>query len=226
VALPHNSARWLAEQLGGYTVHTSPKTGALAEHEAVATLSRLPVDGHKTLELETQSRVAQAVRVRVGDHTVAVVNGHFMFHVYDHVKRIRQVERVLTLVRLTAGALPTIACGDFNATPDMRSIHMMKERFASAHEARHGREPEWTCPTPLHYHLNNVRKGLSTVGNLIAYRQPEPWRGTVDYIFVDENFGVAECDVVLNQPALHDPTLYPSDHVGLCAELMLTSGAE
>jgi endonuclease/exonuclease/phosphatase family metal-dependent hydrolase len=73
----------------------------------------------------------------------------------------------------------------------------------------------------LHYHLNNVRKGLSAVGNMIAYRQPEPWRGTVDYIFADENFTVAECDVVLNQPAPNDPTLYPSDHVGLCATLSL-----
>jgi endonuclease/exonuclease/phosphatase family metal-dependent hydrolase len=225
VALPHNTAHWIADQLGGYSVHTSPKSGALAEHEAVATLSRLPVTDCKRLDLATQSRVAQAVTLQIGGRDIVLVNGHFMFHVYDHVKRIRQVERVLTLLRLTTGALPTIVCGDFNATPDMRSIQMMKERFTSAHEAKHGREPEWTCPTPLHYHLNNVRKGLSTVGNLIAYRQPEPWRGTVDYIFVDENFTVGACDVVLDQPAPDDPTLYPSDHVGLCAELVLSGSA-
>lgn len=223
VSLPHNNAQWLADQLGGYSVHTSPKTGALAEHEAVATLSRLPVDGQKTLSLTTQERVAQATSLRVGGQPLVIVNGHFMFHVYDHVKRVSQARRVLNWLRLTGAQAPIVVCGDFNATPDMRTIKMMKESFASAHEARHGREPEWTCPTPLVYQFNTVRRGLSAVGNLIAYRQPEPWRGTVDYIFVDPHLSVIACDVVLDQPAPNDPTLYPSDHVGLCATLDVPS---
>ena len=219
VALPHNNARWLAEQLGGYSVHTSPKTGALAGHEAIATLSRLPVEDCRTLALGSQSRVAQVVNVRMGNRVVAVANGHFMFHVYDHIKRTQQVQRVLTWLRLAAGQHPIVACGDFNATPDMRTIQVMKESFASAHEAFHGHEPEFTCPTPLVYSLDSVRKGLSRVGNFLLSRQVEPWRGTLDYIFVDDNFHVHACEVVLNQPSPRDPTLYPSDHVGLYAEL-------
>jgi Endonuclease/Exonuclease/phosphatase family. len=168
-----------------------------------------------------QSRVAQALRLRVGERSVVVVNGHFMFHVYDHIKRTRQVQRVLNWLRLAAASYPTVACGDFNATPQMRTIQMMKESFTSAYEIRHGREPEYTCPTPLVYRFNAVRKGLSAVGNLIAYRQPEPWRGTLDYIFVDGNFDVLSCELVLNASAPDDPTLYPSDHVGLCATLAL-----
>jgi hypothetical protein len=105
----------------------------------------------------------------------------------------------------------------------MRTIQMMKESFASAHEARHGHEPAWTCPTPLVYQFDTMRRGLSAMGNLIAYRQPVPWRGTVDYIFVDPNIKVNECDVVLDRPAPDDPTLYPSDHVGLCATLEVGS---
>jgi endonuclease/exonuclease/phosphatase family metal-dependent hydrolase len=219
VALPHNNARWLAEQLGGYTVHTSPKTGALAEHEAVATLSRFPIETVQTLALGSQSRVAQVVKLRMEDRLVALANGHFMFHVYDHIKRTQQVQRVLTWLRLAAGPLPMIACGDFNATPDMRTIQVIKQSFTSAHEAAHGHEPEFTCPTPLVYQFDSVRKGLSRLGNFFLSRRTEPWRGTLDYIFVDDNFRVVGCDVVLDQPALHDPTLYPSDHVGLIARL-------
>ncbi|PJF48945.1 MAG: endonuclease/exonuclease/phosphatase family protein [Chloroflexi bacterium] len=219
VSLPHNNAEWLADQLGGYTVHTSPKTGALAKREAVAMLSRLPVEGCHTLSLVAQSRVAQAVRLRVGDRPIVIVNGHFMFHVYDHIKRTRQVQRVLNWLRLAAASYPVVVCGDFNATPEMRTIRMMKESFSSAYEVAHGREPEYTCPTPLVYRFHAARKGLSLVGNLIAHRQPEPWRGTLDYIFVDDNFHVRSCEVVLNTPASSDPTLYPSDHVGLCVTL-------
>jgi endonuclease/exonuclease/phosphatase family metal-dependent hydrolase len=57
--------------------------------------------------------------------------------------------------------------------------------------------------------------------SLFANRQFKLWRGTLDYVFVNEHVGVHDCRVILNQPAPHDPTLYPSDHVGLAATLEL-----
>ena len=221
VSLPHNNAQWLADQLGGYKVYTAPKAGALGAREGVATLSRLPVEARWTINLQAQSRVAQVLRLRLGDQPLIVVNGHFLFHVYDHIKRTQQVRQVLGWLRTSANGCPTIACGDFNATPEMRTIQTMKAAFRSAYELVHGREPEYTCPTPLVYRFNAVRKGLSTLGNLLANRQPRPWRGTLDYTFVDRHFRVLSCDLVLNAPAEDDPTLYPSDHVGLCATLAL-----
>jgi len=221
VSLPHNNAQWLADQLGGYKVYTAPKAGALGAREGVATLSRLPVEARWTINLQAQSRVAQVLRLRLGDQPLIVVNGHFLFHVYDHIKRTQQVRQVLGWLRASADGCPTIACGDFNATPEMRTIQTMKTAFRSAYELVHGREPEYTCPTPLAYRFNALRKGLSTLGNLLANRQPRPWRGTLDYIFVDRHFRVLSCDLVLNAPAEDDPTLYPSDHVGLCATLAL-----
>ncbi len=219
VSLPHNNAKWIADELGGYEVHTSPKTGSLSEHEAVVTLSRLPVKEWRTLDLMHQKRVAQYVRLSLGDHDVALVNGHFMFHVYDHVKRSLQVQRVINYMRLQAGSLPIIACGDFNATPDMRTIQIMKQVFSSAHELKHGREPVYTCPTPLVYSMDKLRKGASRVGNFFLTQTTDPWRDVLDYIFVAGMIHVHECEVVLDQPAPHDSTLYPSDHVGLIAKL-------
>ena len=221
VSLPHNNAQWLADQLGGYKVYTAPKAGALGAREGVATLSRLPMEARWTINLQAQSRVAQVLRLRLGDQPLIVVNGHFLFHVYDHIKRTQQVRQVLGWLRASADGCPTIACGDFNATPEMRTIQTMKRDFRSAYALVHGREPEYTCPTPLVYRFNALRKGLSTLGNLLANRQPRPWRGTLDYIFVDRHFRVLSCDLVLNAPAEDDPTLYPSDHVGLCATLAL-----
>jgi endonuclease/exonuclease/phosphatase family metal-dependent hydrolase len=223
VSLPHNNAQWLADQLGGYKVYTSPKAGPLGAREGLAVLSRLPVEARWTINLQAQSRVAQVLQVRLGDQPLVLVNGHFLFHVYDHIKRTQQVLRVLSWLRTSAAGYPVVACGDFNATPEMRTIQMMKRTFRSAYELVHGHEPEYTCPTPLVYRFNAVRKGLSTLGNLIANRQPKPWRGTLDYIFVDHHFQVMSCDLVLNAPAEDDPTLYPSDHVGLCAALALGS---
>lgn len=219
VALPDNTAAWLAEQLGAYTVHVSSKTGALEGHEGIAILSRLPVEQCLTLDLHSQSRVAQLVQVRAGSRRIVLANGHFYFHVVDHIERVRQVQYFLGWLGHAAHNAPTVVCGDFNDTPNSRSIRLMRQQFISAHSARHGCEPDYTCPTPLKYQLSGVRTTLSRVGNYVLNRSFTPWHGTVDYIFVNPHVHVVECKSVLNRPAPNDATLYPSDHVGLNATL-------
>jgi endonuclease/exonuclease/phosphatase family metal-dependent hydrolase len=217
VALPDNNAQWLANRLGYYSVHVCSKTGPLYGKEGIAILSRLPVEHLQTLDLRTQNRVAQLAHVRVGQQPLLFVNGHFYFHVVDHIERVRQIESLLDWIAPVTHNIPTVVCGDFNDTPDSRSIRLMRQRFVSAHAARHGCEPEYTCPTPLKYQMSTVRSTLSRVGNYALNRSFTPWRGTVDYIFVDRNTHVVECKSVLNRPAPHDHTLYPSDHIGLAA---------
>jgi endonuclease/exonuclease/phosphatase family metal-dependent hydrolase len=221
VSLPDNNAEWLAQQLGHYSVHVCSKTGPLYGKEGIAVLSRLPVEHYQTLDLQSQNRVAQSVRVRVGTHPFVLVNGHFYFHVIDHIERVRQVQLVLNWLGHTPRYAPTVVCGDFNDTPGSRTIRLMRQQFTSAHSARHGREPEYTCPTPLKYQLSGVRRTLSRLGNVALNRSLEPWRGTVDYIFINPRIHVVECWPILNRPAPHDNTLYPSDHVGLSAMLAL-----
>ncbi len=226
VSLPDNNAAWLAEQLklagcGLYTVHVSSKTGPLQGREGIAILSRLPVQRCRTLDLFSQGRVAQLVQVKIDGQSVILANGHFFFHVVDHVERVRQVEHFLNWLGSTQHGIPTIVCGDFNDTPASRSIHLMQQQFTSAHTARHGREPEYTCPTPLKYSFSSVRNVFSRLGNCLTTGSFLPWRGTIDYIFVSSRVNVMECMPVLNQPAPHDDTLYPSDHIGLTATLSL-----
>ena len=75
----------------------------------------------------------------------------------------------------------------------------MKERFASAHEAAHGSEPEKTWPTPV----NTI--------------DPSP-PGCLDYVFVS-GAQVIEAGLAFDTPHPLDADLFPSDHLGVTAKL-------
>jgi endonuclease/exonuclease/phosphatase family metal-dependent hydrolase len=218
VALPEDTAQWLADELGGYQVWLCPKTGVRARREAIAILSRLPVEDQATLDLKTQWRVAHYVRVRVAGRPLVFCNGHYFWKPLESEQRVHQVRRLLDWLGALPAEWPVIAVGDFNGTPGSRALQLMRTRFASAHAAQHGREPEWTCPTPLGY-AGWAHWVKSYALSVLANRRLKLWRGTLDYIFVNAPIRVRACRVILDQPAPHDPTLYPSDHLGLAATL-------
>jgi endonuclease/exonuclease/phosphatase family metal-dependent hydrolase len=219
-----STAHWLAGELGGYEVFVCPKSGWGRKREGVAVLSRLPVEGHEVLDLGSQQRTAQLVRVRVGGCPAVLVNGHFYWPPGAHTARVRQVERLLAWVEGVAPATPVIACGDFNATPGSRAITLMKGALASAHEAADGCEPVYTCPTPL-VCGGRVREPVTRgLLRLFSNVPGEPWRGTLDYVFVSPGVRVLGCGVILDRPSPDDPTLYASDHFGLAATLEVSSG--
>ncbi len=82
------------------------------------------------------------------------------------------------------------------------TVALMKGRFRSAHEAVHGCEPEKTWPTPVN-----------------AY-DPSP-HGTLDYIYVSEEFRIEDAGLTFDTPSPEDADLYPSDHLGVFARLSL-----
>jgi endonuclease/exonuclease/phosphatase family metal-dependent hydrolase len=214
-----STAHGLAVELGGYAIHVGPKTGWGGSREGIAGLSRLPVEGHEVHDLGSQQRTAQFVRVRLGGRPVVLINGHYVWPPGAHAARVRQVERVLQRVKRLGPETSVIACGDFNGTPGSPAIARMREALASAHETLHGREPEYTCPTPLV--CGGRVRGAVTRGllRLFTNRPGSTWRGTLDYIFVSPDVRVIECGVFLDRPSPDDPTLYASDHLGLAATL-------
>lgn len=221
VRLPENTAQWLAAQLGGYSVHLAPKTGRLGRHEGVALLSRRPVTGQAVLDLGSQARVAHALDLDVDGLPTTLVNGHFFWWTGHHPARVRQVERLLAWLQPALAERPVVVCGDFNSTPDTPAIALMQRHFVSAHAAAHGREPDYTAPAPLRRPEHRLKRLIVQTMSLFANRTGRPWRGTLDYIFANRRTRVLDCRVVLDQPAAHDPGLYPSDHFGLAAELHL-----
>ena len=223
VKLPENTAAWLAEQLGMEHVYLVPRRVDKADQtlHGVAILGRYPFVQQAKLDLETQGKVAQFVEVEIHGQPLVFCNGHYYWYPGSHCDRDRQIQQLLAWLGHLPPTLPIIAVGDFNGTPETTAIALMRERFTSAYAACHGQEPACTCPTPLA--RRNWRKVARDLWrNLIFNRSLIPWKGTLDYIFVNQHLQVKDCRIILNQPDPQNPTLYPSDHFGLVAELEIS----
>jgi endonuclease/exonuclease/phosphatase family metal-dependent hydrolase len=234
VVLPLNTAQWLADQLGGYHVHVTPKTGReRRKHpEGIAFLTRFKPLHTDWIALGAQHRVAQLIVIEAAKSTFTLVNSHLYWSVHDSPARLRQVHRLQDWLRAHAqngGAAPLVICGDFNGQPGSRAILQMRAHYKSAHALKHGREPHWTCPTPVQFSTQRWRKIAMTLAGRATgkakYKGGGYWRETVDYIFVNEHVDVRECHTVFDDHAPGDPTLYASDHLGLVATIKAKGGA-
>ena len=225
VRLPSNNAAWIAEQLGGFEAYVCPKTGARGLLEGEALLSRLPVEDHSTLTFGRQGRVAHRITVRTSAGPWVIGNAHLFFSAFDDVTRGFHVQRLLGW--LPEGT-PTVVCGDFNAEPGYASLARMRRRFRSAYAVAHGAEPDFTCPTPLDrgpgFRHGVRRLALRLLGWVLRPGQPS-WQGTLDYVFVSPEIQVDRCELVLNAPDPSNPSIYPSDHMGLMATLRVPEGS-
>jgi endonuclease/exonuclease/phosphatase family metal-dependent hydrolase len=105
----------------------------------------------------------------------------------------------------------------------------VEQRFVSAYKLKHGKEPDFTVPTRLPvsklFQTATLLRFLLTQWKQIR-NIDFTWRGTLDYIFVDNQAMVEECELILNQPAPGRPNLYPSDHLGLCANIIMSAPEE
>ena len=94
-----------------------------------------------------------------------------------------------------------IIAGDFNELPTGLAIEQMRRGYRSAFAEVHGHDPLATFPTAL-------------------LRPLSDWSGCLDYIFLSPAVGpVRGARIFCDQPDENDETLYPSDHVGLLAEI-------
>ena len=223
VVLPDNTAQWIASQLKDYSLHLTPKTGGRGRREGLAILSRLPVEAHERFSFEHQGRVAQRVIVQYAGQPWIFANAHLYWHPIDDRTRRAEIQALLKWL-----PSPAILCGDFNAEPHYASISMVRQRFQSAYAVANGREPDYTCPTPLYRGpapRHAARRVALRFAGWLARRRNEAWRGTLDYIFVDPAIEVGECRIAFDRPAPHNRRIYPSDHFGLTATLQAKNGA-
>jgi endonuclease/exonuclease/phosphatase family metal-dependent hydrolase len=220
-----SNAHWLAEALNQlkdenedlYNLYPAPKTGSKGNEEGIAILSRFPVKKHEILDLLTQNRVAQLIEFRIEEQVVILVNGHFFWQPGIAKEREDQVELLLDWLDTQPADIPVIVAGDFNDIPGSPAVELMREYFDSAYRSVHGKEPDFTCPTPL---PNSTGAKLRNLIGWSLGKRPKPdpdWKGTLDYIFVDPRLHTEECRLVLDKPSEDDSTLYPSDHFGIYA---------
>lgn len=184
---------WLSGRLALPQVYWLPyhKPSKRPDHQAgIALFSRHPLLRREMLVLsEGHGWLAQRAEIALSGKPFVVCNGHYYWHPGPHEERDRQVQRMLDWMGSLPDTLPTVVGGDFNGTPETSALEAMRRYFTSAYAAHNGEEPRFTCPTPLSPHWAN------------------PWRGTLDYLFVNRSVRVLDCRLILERPSPHNPTV-------------------
>ncbi|MFM6152200.1 MAG: endonuclease/exonuclease/phosphatase family protein, partial [Sphaerospermopsis kisseleviana] len=224
VSLSEDTAAWIAEQLNIphiYKVTPQEVSGSDLPF-GLAILSRFPIEQKAALNLQYQGRIAQYAQIKLDNNkSIVICNGHYFWYPGSHPKRDKQLQLMLNWLSKLPPEMPIVTVGDFNGTPDTSGIALIKEKYQSAYEVYHGKEPEYTCPTPLdNLDKINWRRRLQVFWRTLIFNKTwKRWQGTLDYIFINQHLQVKDCRITLNQPAASNRYLYPSDHFGIVADL-------
>lgn len=139
-----------------------------------------------------------------GGTTVLVVVTHLHHAVDAAAERDRQAAALLDWLASAPPADAVIVMGDFNAGPSEPAYaRMTSAGFRSAHAEANGAEPAVTWPSGLQ------APAMDMDGD------PD----CLDYIWVRGAVRVASARLAFDRPDPEDPTLYPSDHLGISARL-------
>lgn len=150
-------------------------------------------------------RAAHRVRVALPNGAkIAVAVTHFHHPPDAATERDGQATALLEWLDGGPTADALILVGDFNAGPtEPASARIREAGFRSSHLEANGHEPASTWPSGLQ------APAMDTDGH------PE----CLDYIWVRGDVRVIDCRLAWDRPAVDDPTLYPTDHLGLSAHL-------
>lgn len=136
--------------------------------------------------------------------TVLVAVTHLHHAVPDAAERDGQASALIDWLAGGPDADATIAMGDFNADPaEPAYARMVAAGFRSAYAEVHGKEPSVTWPSGLQ------APAMDTDG------EPD----CLDYIWLRGAIRATEARLAFDRPHPDDPTLYPSDHLGVSARL-------
>jgi endonuclease/exonuclease/phosphatase family metal-dependent hydrolase len=156
------------------------------------------------LELGYGRSAHRGVVALPGGTRVLMVVTH-LHHVVDGAAQ--RDEQAASILDWLGGAPPadgTVAVGDFNADPvEPTYARMVGAGFRSAYAEANGAEPGVTWPSGLQ------APAMDTDGDPAC----------LDYIWVRGAVRVVDARLVFDRPHPEDPTLYPSDHLGIGAHL-------
>lgn len=208
VCLPKQTARWvqqvMAERYGRrYALVQQTRVNGLSSVEGEALLTRLPIVETGNFDFRTRDIVALVARVEAEGKLVDVYVTHLYMSRGDESLRVFQVQQLLEWIDTRPDADARIVCGDFNASPDKPSATLMGTRF----------RPTQTRPTAF----TPLADGAGSVSHPTWARMDR----CIDYIWIAGPLSVATSEVCFDRGHPHDPTLYPSDHAGVWADLAL-----
>ena len=156
------------------------------------------------------ARAAHRVRIALpGGATLVFAVTHLHHLTADHELRLGQVEALLQWLDGSPAHDALIVVGDFNARPgEPAHARMLAAGFRSAHAEANGAEPVITWPSGLQ------APAMDTAGT----------PGCLDYIWVRGAIQVDDARLAFDRSAVGDPTLYPSDHLGIAAHVTIGQG--
>jgi endonuclease/exonuclease/phosphatase family metal-dependent hydrolase len=169
-------------------------------------LVREPLVGRdvERIDLGLQRAAHRTVIDLPAGSTVLVAVTHLHHAVPAAAERDQQTAALLDWLGRAPEADATIVMGDFNADPDEPAYgRMVGAGFRSAYAEANGAEPPVTWPSGLQ------APAMDTDG--------EP--SCLDYVWLRGTVRTTEARLVFDRPAPEDPTLYPSDHLGVAAHL-------
>lgn len=151
------------------------------------------------------NRSALSVPVTLADGTsVGMVVTHLHHIPADESAREGQARALVAWLADRPSPGGRIVVGDFNAEPVEVAYRVMVEAgFRSAHVEANGAEPDVTWPSGIQ------APGMDVDGD----------PGCLDYIWLQGPLTTESCRLAWDRPAVDDPTLYPSDHLGLIARV-------
>jgi endonuclease/exonuclease/phosphatase family metal-dependent hydrolase len=156
------------------------------------------------LDLGLTRSALRSTVVLDGGAKVLVAVTHFHHVTADEAERDEQARLLVDWLADAPFADGQVVVGDFNAEPDEPAYaRMLAAGFRSAYAEANGAEPDVTWPSGL------IAPAMDTEGP----------PGCLDYIWVRDDVAVESARLAFDRPAVGDPGLYPSDHLGLAARL-------
>jgi endonuclease/exonuclease/phosphatase family metal-dependent hydrolase len=204
--IPSGTGRWLqqAAAAGGgekYALLQQSKAGDESPVQGEGLLTRYPVIESVNLDYHSHNCVALVARFEIAGRLLDVYVTHLIAVRVGESAREEQVSRLLEWIRSRAAADFSVVCGDFNAVPDQPSIRLMSEVFSST-------QTEPTAFTPLR-----------EPGGKPTHPEWQRFDRCIDYIWVSRGLRVRAAGLCFDRPAENNPDLWPSDHVGVWADL-------
>jgi endonuclease/exonuclease/phosphatase family metal-dependent hydrolase len=206
VCIPLQSARGLRDAATALTgtehnLVQQTRVNGLSKVEGEALLTRFEIVETGNFDYQTKDIVALVARVLVDGVALDVYVTHLFMSRGDDSLRLFQVQQLLGWIDTRDEVAASIVCGDFNATLDAPSAALMATRF----------RPTQTQPTAF--------TPLADRDGSVSHPDRQRMDRCIDYIWVARAIRIVDSGVCFNRPSPQDPSLWPSDHIGVWADL-------
>jgi endonuclease/exonuclease/phosphatase family metal-dependent hydrolase len=206
IHLPGQTGRWLqqtAENKNGshYNLIQQSKAGEESRIQGEGLLTLYPVVETANLDYRSHDCVAVVARFDIAGRRVDIYVTHLIAAKVDDSARQYQVRQLLQWIGTRDDADCSVVCGDFNAAPDQPSIELMAKAYRAT-------QSEATAFTPLR-----------EAGGDPTHPEWQRFDRCIDYIWVSNSIEIKSSGLCFNKSSADDPNLWPSDHIGVWADL-------